>query len=189
MLNMRKINDMSKNILEYVLSAIIGVIITIVADYFLEIRPNFKIIERNSDKISKNIQDINDKIDDIECKYLNIENQGEKCIVGMSSELSANEVSVYEGNELGLEGGDIIYITNPFGKYTPTIKFVVILIERNGKTDISKADLFVSKEGITKLDIPVKKAKVQGLFNMRIKREDKRKNKMKRSDNADIEIT
>ena len=79
-------------------------------------------------------------------------------------DLSEGRFSVYKDNKLNLESGDIIFITNPYGKFTPTVKFVVYLMEENTGNK-SSADLYVSRAGIDKLDITPKEVKRKGIFN------------------------
>lgn len=93
--------------------------------------------------------------------------------MGISGDLSGNCVSVFQDNKFGLKSQDIIYITNPFGLYTPTAAFVVYLVD--GSNSNSDADLFLSKEGIEKLDID-KKSFRKGIFEMRFRRKEEHKN-------------
>lgn len=129
-------------------------------------------------KIAEKSESMDESIYEIEGKYLKRDEEGCACIVGVSNDLEGNYVSVYKGNKLNLKSGDIIFITNPYGKFTPTIKFVVYLMEENTNKK-SSADLYVSRAGIDKLDITPQEVRKKGIFNMTMLRYSGSKNERK----------
>lgn len=155
-----------------IVSALIGAIIGFFCDFFSSVGPNIECIKNDLRKIYERSESMDESIYEIEGNYLKRDEEGCSCIVGVSSEMEGNYVSVYKGNKLNLKSGDIIFITNPYGKYTPTIKFVVYLMEEN-LDNKSSADLYVSREGISKLDISPREVKRKGIFNMTMLRHSK----------------
>lgn len=153
--------------------AFAGLIVGVVFNYFWDVRPFIAQIQQHVRTIDQTEIKIQERIDRIEEKYLQKDNQGSNCKVGISGDLTGNYVSVFQDNKFGLKSQDIIYITNPFGLYTPTAAFVVYLVD--GSDNNSDADLFLSKEGIEKLDID-KKSFRKGIFEMRFRRKEEHKN-------------
>lgn len=153
--------------------AFAGLILGVVFNYFWDVRPFVSEVRQSIQIIAQTQDEIQGRIDRIEEKYLQKDNQGSNCKVGISGDLSGNCVSVFQDNKFGLKSQDIIYITNPFGLYTPTAAFVVYLVD--GSDNNSDADLFLSKEGIEKLDIDKKNFR-KGIFEMRFRRKEDQKN-------------
>lgn len=158
-----------------VISAFLGAVACFLFDFFNQVGPNIECIKNDLRKISEQSESMDESIFKIEGKYLKRDEDGYSCVVGVSSEMEGNYVSVYKDNKLNLESGDIIFITNPYGKFTPTVKFVVYLMEENTGNK-SSADLYVSRAGIDKLDITPKEVKRKGIFNMTMHRYSHSKN-------------
>jgi len=151
-------------------SALVGVVIGFYFDFFTHVGPDIESIKDELHNISKSSESIDNSIQIIMNSIIKRDEKGYACVVGVSSEMEGNYVSVYKGNKLNLKSGDIIYITNPYGKFTPTVKFVVYFMEEN-TSNTTKADLYVSREGIDKLDISPRDVKRKGVFNMTMLRD------------------
>lgn len=164
-----------------VLSALIGVILTIVVDHLFSVKPAIEEIAKDISAISKAEEATQNKISIIEEKYLQKDNEGISCKVGVSSELIKNQVSVFKNNQFDLKSQDVVYITNPFGPFTPTAAFIVSMVD--GADSKSDADLFLSKEGLEKLDISRADFK-KGVFDMKLRLKDKRKYEELRKNDA-----
>ncbi len=152
-----------------IISACIGCILTLVFNFFWDVKPSIQKIEKDSSDILEKEREIQVHIETIEKKYLQKDNEGINCVIGINGDLSGNQVSVFKNNRFGLESQDVIFIKNPFGLFTPTAAFIVYTVK--GSDSDSDADLFVSKEGIEKLDISPKQFK-QGLFEMKLRFKD-----------------
>ena len=159
----------SETLLGWILSAVVCGIITFYFDFFTHVNPNIESIQEDLKELAQNSANMDRSLYNIENRYLTKDEDGCECFVGVSSEMTENYVSVYKGNRLNLKSNDIIYITNPYGKFTPTVKFVVYLID-NAPNNSSQADLYVSKLGIDRLDVPRDQMK-RGIFKMTIKRQ------------------
>lgn len=136
-------------------------------EYYVTIRPNII-------NIDKNIQSMNNSISLIESRYTKKDVNGMDCKVGITSEMSGNSVAMPESNKYNLKGADVIYVTNPYSPYSPTMRFTVYLKENTSNND-SKCDFFLSKEAMERLDIN-KKEFYKGVFNMKIHIEKKQQN-------------
>ena len=148
-----------------ILSAIAGVLLGFYFDFFTHVGPDMESVKDELCSMSRSSESIDMRIKEIKDYYIKRDEEGCACAVGVSSEMEGNYVSVYKGNKLNLKSGDIIYITNPYGKFTPTVKFVVYFIDEN-TSNKSTADLYVSRAGIDKLDISPREVKRKGVFNM-----------------------
>lgn len=153
-----------------IISAFVGVGLTLCFNYFFDVKPSIQHIETDTSSVLEKENEIQTHIENIEKKYLQKDNEGINCTIGISSDLKGNHVSVFKNNRFGLESQDVIFIKNPFGLFTPTVAFIVYTV--NGSDSDSGADLFVSKEGMEKLDISPKQFK-QGLFEMKLRFRDK----------------
>ena len=157
---------------ELVLSIVSSIVGSLVLSFFFDIRPYIITTQENIEQILQIEETIQERIDLIEEKYLQKDDMGSMCRVGYSADLQANCVSVFRDNKFGLQSQDVIFITNPYGLYTPTAAFVVSLVD--GSDSNSEADLFLSKEGIEKLDISKKDLR-KGVFDMRFRRKEEHK--------------
>lgn len=156
----------------YVISALIGIIITSCYNHFFDVKPSINDIKTSSTKILDTEKEIQSNIERIEEHYLQKDKEGIRCKIGYSKELKGKNVSVFKDNKLGLKSQDVIYITNPYGLFTPTVAFIVST--EDGYAGDSKADMFVSKEGLDKLDINKDQYK-KGLFEVRMRYKDSNK--------------
>ena len=163
-----------------IISAFVGAMIGFCFDFFNQVGPNIECIKNDLKKIAEWSESMDESILEIEGNYLKRDEEGCSCIVGVSNDLEGNYVSVYKGNKLNLKSGDIIFITNPYGKFTPTIKFVVYLMEEDTNNK-SSADLYVSREGIDKLDVTPQEVRKKGIFNMTMLRYPNNKSERKKN--------
>ena len=161
----QKIGKQLSQLLWCLASAVAGVLLGFYFDFFMHVGPDIESIKDELCSISKSSGSIDESIQIIKSYYIKRDEEGCACVVGVSSEMEGNYVSVYKGNKLNLKSGDIIFITNPYGKFTPTVKFVVYFMEEN-TSNKSVADLYVSRAGIDKLDISPRDVKRKGVFNM-----------------------
>ena len=161
-----------------ILSALIGVLLGFYFDFFTHVGPDIGSMKNTLSDISKSSQSIDESIVEIKDCCFTCDQEGYSCIVGVSSEMEGNYVSVYKGNKLNLKSGDVIYITNPYGKFTPTVKFMVYFMEESTSNN-STADLYVSRAGIDKLDVSPRDVKRKGVFNMTIHRNSSKSEKHK----------
>jgi hypothetical protein len=160
-----KFMDFIRNWVAPILYVIVTVIIApVLIDYFFTLKPEIQ-------KINDNIQKISCSLEEIENRYTKRDENGVDCKVGISSEMSENNVAVFENNKFGLKGADKIYVTNPYSKYNPTMVFIVNLKEVDKKNP-SNCDIFLSKEAMEKLDIN-KSDFYKGIFNMKMRTEKK----------------
>lgn len=155
-----------------IISALIGIILTVCYNHLFDVKPSINDIKTSSAKILDTEKEIQSNIERIEEQYLQKDKEGIRCKIGYSTELKENRVSVFKDNKLGLKSQDVIYITNPYGLFTPTVAFIVST--EDGYAGDSKADMFVSKAGLDKLDINQDQYN-KGLFEVRMRYKDSNK--------------
>jgi len=165
MQNQSKFIDFIRNWVAPILYVIVTVLIApILYDYFFTLKPEIQ-------KINDNIHRISFSLEEIENRYTKRDENGIDCKVGISSEMSGNNVAIPANNKFGLKGADKIYVTNPYSKYNPTMIFIVYLKEVDSKNP-SNCDIFLSKEAMEKLDIKKDYFNI-GVFNMKMRIEKK----------------
>jgi hypothetical protein len=152
----------------YLVSGIIGAIIGFVLNIVFYIGPDVHSIRDDSNMIKESVERINQKITQIESKYLKPDNDGRECVVGYSSEMSNNNVSVPLNNKFDLKRGDRIELTYLYGARKVSIECFVHFVE-NTPNKNSRADFFISKDNLDIFQIP-KSEYSKGVFEMRFKK-------------------
>lgn len=115
------------------------------------------------DSLEKKIFELSKDVKELKGNYLERDQDGIEVIVGINSELSDNNVSVYKDNKIGLKTKTWLQLTNPLTQLKTSINMVVVLsMERKGTTS---ADLFISPKAAEIFGLD----QTKGVFPMNVK--------------------
>ena len=126
----------------------------------------------NLNNVFAKIDNTNIKVEriekDVTCikdKYLKKDDGGISIPIGINEQLVSNTATVFKGNDLKLDVGNIIYIKNPFSPLENSIKVIITNIVEKSDPNC-EAEIFVSKEAAN--DLKISKAMLRGVFKLKV---------------------